>query len=455
MLYLETHDLYHRLAYTRCAIAMKRKIAPRLQLGVLVSAVLIILFATYRSVGDTTKRPHWWSSSNRYNRTFNGDPYHGDPAYLERAPAYIKSILHPLDHSFDRLACPSPEHDRYDYLLHQADTDARPRYFFALDLTSSTKILPRLLGSIIEAVKILGPEHCALSVVEGRSEDGTYEILKALEANLTDIHLQYYLSTSDLDPMQGPKLHEADGPYRIETLARLRNQALEPLTEHPDQFQEDTMVIFVNDVAICMEDILELIHQKELQKAHQVCAMDWSKVGNGGPTFYDVWVARDMNGESFFQIPLNGSWDMAWKLFWSNPRTNEDYYHHRPFQVFSCWNGATVFTAKPFTDNLVRFRAPGPEECYQGEPMLLAKDLWHSGYGRIAVIPSISLEYSTKGARAIKEMKGYTSKWVSWAGEKESIIQWKSDPPERVRCVRNWADQVWIPWNEALGEQYD
>jgi alpha-1,3-mannosyltransferase len=52
-----------------------------------------------------------------------------------------------------------------------------------------------------------------------------------------------------------------------------------------------------------MEDILELIHQRLLQKADMTCAMDWIY---GGATFYDVWVSRAMNGDQFFEVPQSG-----------------------------------------------------------------------------------------------------------------------------------------------------
>lgn len=31
------------------------------------------------------------------------------------------------------------------------------------------------MSSIVEAIRFLGLEHCAILIVEGRSDDGTYE----------------------------------------------------------------------------------------------------------------------------------------------------------------------------------------------------------------------------------------------------------------------------------------
>ena len=141
----------------------------------------------------------------------------------------------------------------------------------------------------------LGPGNCAPSVVEGRSDDGTYEVLKLLGKAMGTIGAQYFFTTNEVDPT-------AEGVGRIQDLAELRNQALWPLRGHGEEFSVNSTVVFINDVAICMEDILELIHQRLYQNADMTCAMDWTYVGLD-PTFYDVWIARGMNGDTFFNIP--------------------------------------------------------------------------------------------------------------------------------------------------------
>lgn len=133
------------------------------------------------------------------------------------------------------------------------------------------------MGSIVEAIRFLGPQNCALSIVEGRSTDGTFEILNLLQENLTEAGIKYYFQSSDINPNQN----------RIQALADLRNLALKPLRDNFDRFSQDATVIFLNDVSICMEDILELIHQRIFQEADMTCAMDWTYVGSD-PTFYDV-----------------------------------------------------------------------------------------------------------------------------------------------------------------------
>jgi alpha-1,3-mannosyltransferase len=299
-------------------------------------------------------------------------------------------------------------------------------------------------------MRFLGPESCALSIVEGRSTDGTFEVLAALRPLIEDLGGLYFFNSTDIDPSQGA---------RIAKLAELRNMALAPILSDPTWYSdEDTNVIFLNDVAICSEDILELLHQRIVQSAAMTCAMDWTYVGEH-PTFYDVWIARDMAGETFFNIPPDGNWDSAWNLFWANDDARARYNAHLPFQVFSCWNGAVVFSAKPILEKVVdpAFHATGPGECFRGEPEVFCKELWKAGHGRIAVVPSVNLEYSDGAARKIKELKGYTRQWVGPDGDPEAAegeaswrIGWVEEPPKLVKCMASYENQTFVPWDEGL-----
>jgi alpha-1,3-mannosyltransferase len=368
----------------------------------------------------------------------------GNSTLLEIAPSYIRAIMTPEDQAFSRLECPAPAGDRYDYLRDNS-TSARPKYFFALDLHQCASLLPRLIGSIVETIRFLGPKSCALSVVEGHSDDGTFEILDLLREHVEGIGTRYFFESNELDPMAD------NGRDRIQALAELRNRAVRPLVDHPDQYSLDSTVVFINDVVLCMEDILELIHQRMYQNADMTCAMDWTYVGRD-PTFYDVWIARGMNGDSFFNIPEDGSWDYAWNLFWNNPKAQEGLHAGRPFQVFSCWNGATAFTAEPMLEQKITFRSAHANECPAGEPKLFCKDMWHHGYGKIAVVPSINLEYSDEAATKIKSAKGYVSKWTNSDGDNTVKIEWETTPPPRIKCIPNYSNQTWVRWDYQLAE---
>lgn len=367
-----------------------------------------------------------------------------EPSANDNITAIIHSILTPSD-STSGLECPPFNKDRYAYLgggsSGSLQSGRLPRYFFALDLHQCVHLLPRLIGSIVETMYFLGPQNCVLSIVEGRSDDGTFEVLDQLRASMQLLGIRYHFKSSDINPL-------AKGGDRIEGLAKLRNLAVRDLIAHPEHYDKDTTVIFSNDISLCMEDILEIIHQRNFQGADQTCAMDWTYVGDN-PTFYDVWIARGMTGDLFFNIPEDGSWDNAWNLFHNDPKAHARWSSSKPFQVFSCWNGITAFTAKPLMEKKIKFRAHKENECFQGEPNLFAKDMWFNGYGKIAVVPSVNVEYSDEGTKKIKALKGYTSKHVANEGD-DIKIEWEISPPEKVKCMPDYRHQTFVAWDEGL-----
>jgi alpha-1,3-mannosyltransferase len=297
---------------------------------------------------------------------------------------------------------------------------------------------------VFEAIRFLGPASCALSIVEGNSPDGTAEVLAALEPHLTKLGIRtFFTLNTALDPL-------SEGSDRFSSLASLRNMALRPLITNPSSFHvdDDVTVVFINDVAICPDDILELVHQRVHQAADMACAMDW--IGDPPAIFYDVYVARAINGDLFFEIPAGVSWARAKDLFWNEPVARERFGRHEPFQVYACWNGAVVFTAKPVIEGKVGFRAARKEkgECHTGEPGLFCKDMWFEGYGRIMVVPSVSLEYSVETGERIKASKGFTSGWVT-ESDGGAKVEWLP-PPDQVKCMPTFDKQNWRPWNETL-----
>lgn len=373
---------------------------------------------------------------------------------VEEGIRYLQAIWDPSDVQFPRLSCPAPTNGRYDYLKASSvkatsNHEIKPTYFFALDLYNCAQLLPCLLGTLFETIRFLGPSNCALSIVEGRSHDGTYEILSAIRPLLRALNTTYYFTTNNIDPKAG------SGVDRVEALAILRNQALHPLLDFPERHAEDTTVLFINDVALCMEDILELIHQRIVQDADMTCAMDWIF---GGADFYDVWVSRAMNGDQFFEIPQSGSWEFAENLFWNEPKAKTRFEAKQPFQVYACWNGATAFTAKPIMEQKVKFRTVhrGTDECYMGEPTLFCKDMWKEGYGKIAVVPSVNVGYDDEESIKVKDRRGRVGETVEKEKERKQtldLIAWESEPPAVVKCVPTYEQPIWVPWDQGLKEK--
>jgi hypothetical protein len=183
-----------------------------------------------------------------------------DPERMKIVSQFLNAIMDPKDRTFPRLRCPRPIKERYEILRRRRNFatrwDSPPRrWFFALNLYQCSHVLPRLMASVVEAIRFLRPEDCVLSIVGGRSNDGTTEILAKLREEIEAMNVTYYFSTSDVDPLKS-------GNDRITELAILRNLVLDPLVRQPELYDPDTTVIFLNDVSICTDDILELVYQK-------------------------------------------------------------------------------------------------------------------------------------------------------------------------------------------------
>ncbi|KAK8088788.1 alpha-1-3-mannosyltransferase [Apiospora hydei] len=376
----------------------------------------------------------------------------GETRILSQAEttAYVKSILDPKETHTSRLQCPLPDPRRYGHLKSRYARKSPVHYHFALNIRQCLNLLPQLLGSVVEAIRFLGPEQCALSIIEGNSKNGTPEVLAALRRELGKLmgdRVRIVLG-DNIDPVS----LGSPGGARFSRLAELRNMALQPLVQHAERYAEEATVIFVNDVAICTEDILELVHQRRALRADMTCAMDWVVGDDGRSLFYDSYIARAANGDLFFDIPPEtGSFGHGVDgLFWNEPVARARLEAHLPFQVFSCWNGAVSFAARPILERKLAFRTAREDlgECYGGEPQLFCKDMAFQGYGKIAVVPSVNLEYSIEKGETLKRLKGFVSSLVEDDGTKDAIT-WQP-PPDQVKCMPTFNNQYWRPWNDTL-----
>lgn len=191
-----------------------------------------------------------------------------------KVSTFVNAIFDPNDTSTERLSCPGFNFDRYAHLQVPAGEHLK-KYFFALNLRQCADLLPRLMGSVLEAMQFLGPENTVLSIVEGNSDDGTLEILSALKGQLADLGIRYYLRRDGLDPLGGSD--------RIGNLALLRSMAVEPLRNSRNEtastlelpgadllFDDDAVVVFLNDVAACTEDISMYL------SCDSSCRLKWS-----------------------------------------------------------------------------------------------------------------------------------------------------------------------------------
>ncbi|RDK47080.1 hypothetical protein M752DRAFT_69607 [Aspergillus phoenicis ATCC 13157] len=343
-----------------------------------------------------------------------------------------------------KLDCPATISPRYADLPVRASNSffSKPKikYFFALDLYQSAHIMLPLMGTIVETMRFLGPEYCALSIVEGRSTDGTYDILNRLKSEMAAMGVRYYLSTSDLNP----KAIWAD---RIKHLSTLRNQALAPLVSAGagkfKPYAADATILFINDVVLCVEDLLELLYQHRQQDARMTCAFDWNAAG--GP-FYDSWVSRSMSGNLFFEITHDARYWLTQDMFFDDQPNQQRYARKLPVQVYSCWGGMVILDAAPFVQRKLEFRNHKEGECHMGEPTLLAKDMWGQGLGKILAVPSVNVAYEYKATREAKDGQGYVHNVIESADYKagKELVVWDKEPPVRIKCMPLFNQQSWV-----------
>ncbi len=75
--------------------------------------------------------------------------------------------------------------------------------------------------------------------------------------------------------------------------------------------------------------------------------------------------------------------------------------------------------------------------------------MWHHGNVKLAVVLSVNLENYEKAAKMIKELKKCASDWAE-KEEGDQLIEWEIKPPDQVKCMSSYADQVLVPGDEAL-----
>lgn len=246
------------------------------------------------------------------------------------------------------------------------------RYLFALVVQDAQEVLPDTLTRIIEAIAILGPNECHLSIVDHGSTDGTKQMIKVLTGYLDRYNREQeeglssegVLDRTADDSDNNKSKRKQRIMYTIITmanqdnspanLARVKNLALSPM--FPRSVSEpssqgatptfDRVVFFEAAVVTCTEDILELVYQSQMQDADLVCGIDLrAKDTDGesaGVAVLDSLATRDILGR-----PLGSGKD----TFSSDPDTLAHFKKRIPFQAATCWSGAVAIRASLLTSS--------------------------------------------------------------------------------------------------------
>ncbi|KAJ2037277.1 hypothetical protein H4S03_003075 [Coemansia sp. S3946] len=259
--------------------------------------------------------------------------------------------------------------------------------FVAINLYNSEKLLPNMATQLLALADTLGRTRIFISIYENGSRDRTKEILKRFNETLNTLAIAHRIITDDM-----PKPKQV---HRIEYLAKVRNSALEPLYSSSIKYGR---VVYLNDMFFCLTDLLELVFQSLVHRAHLTCAEDFELV-HGSLAFYDTWVARDILGHAFKKQPFNIADDGAAKAAQTRGR---------PFQVQCCWNGIAVIDAHVFRGkNALRFRRSTADECSASECSLLCNDMWAIGFKRAVVVPRVKLSYDIVTRDLLREPYNY------------------------------------------------
>lgn len=403
-----------------------------------------------------------------------GDPLAPDPSEHYHAAGLVDALMRryrTLDVNAAHPIC-NLTTSRYDSWLETSfidrDTDAR-RVSIAINLHNSQSILPSLSAALIESIQLLSHTHyVVLSIFENGSRDQTRAMLQDLAAALTVSGL------SELTIRSLPLISAYAISDRVTVLAALRNEALRPLLPA----MGNGTVLFINDVVTCASDLLELLLQHDLQKADMVMSTDWwqpSKSWFGrrrdfGPQFYDVWVARGINGKLVYPFksrgysPIFTTGNAARDLL----NTQDVDIHNRwlrglPLPMYSGWNGAVAISGSLFVDAGMRFRASGTSgwrgadsagnpgawgrlvsqpsyletDCAESECALLARDLWSliERPARMVLAPQSRTAYSLADWRLVQESLPIESRLSEYFSHEEHIDWTSVSAPQSVQCV--------------------
>ena len=264
-------------------------------------------------------------------------------------------------------------------------------FYITAMIVNMEGIIVNFIEEMKKLIYYLGKENVILSIVEnGDSNDKTRKYLTEFKAYLdrNKIVNKFVLRKEVEDPRK--KIHPfyRYGPLRIIFFSILRNKCLDFIYEIPNLDFDNTKVIFFNDIYYKYEDIINLISTNN-EDYDAVCALDFISY------FHDRWVSIDLDGNSLLK-------DFPFII---NKEAQDLVLNHKPFRVFSCWNGVIVFTASPLKNKTLQFRYTRNKEKrkyklnnvlkvnYESECTYLHIDLFNLGYTKKFINPEVRVTY--------------------------------------------------------------
>ena len=268
-------------------------------------------------------------------------------------------------------------------------------FYITAMIANMEGIIINFIEEMKKLIYYLGKENIIISIVEnGDSKDKTRYFLREFKAFLdkSKIINKFMLTKEIEDPRKklnsSRKHRHLRDKLRIQFYSLLRNKCLNLIYEIPNLDFDNTRIIFFNDIYYKYEDIINLLSTNK-EDYDAVCALDFSK------HFYDRWVSIDLDGNSL----------LKYFPFITNKEAQDLILNHKPFRVFSCWNGVTVFTASPLKNKTLQFRYKKNKEkikyqinncrnvSYESECTYLHIDLFSLGYTKKFINPEVRVTY--------------------------------------------------------------
>ena len=273
-----------------------------------------------------------------------------------------------------------------------------------------------------------------VSIYESGSTDATQAWLRELENALQQIGVpsKIHIGGSDRGSYAG----------RIEHLAALRNEALRPMLDGAESWDE---VVYLNDVFFCAEGVIEMLLSGRESNADMVCSTDY--VGASPECddddcadlrLYDIWVAHGYSGKKFENDPP----------YMRERKVRPRHKSGRPYPVMSCWNGMVVMNANLFQQAGLRFRPATSLECSASECELICRDMWAIGRNKIMITPNVQTAYELPiFERAYSRLHDRRSKdqvvWSDRLARSERSFVAMLNPP----TVRSWGLTEPVKWD--------
>jgi len=261
------------------------------------------------------------------------------------------------------------------------------RYLLAANFHNSAAVLPSFLLQVLRLALLLPQGHLAISVYESGSSDTSRVWLSLLHHLLLPLQLQHNIT---LGGSLSPRQHL----QRIQLLAALRNAAIEPWLTPPPQPQqqqqqqhqqqqrdagerqghghaagvsassaagsvelsyrlpgqwEPDVIVYANDVFLCVEDILRL----SLHGAHIACGMDfydapWMAPAAAAAAAADAHGGKGAAGAAagHQQGTANSSSSSSSMLLLTGPEVDDDFFDPSTGQLMpisSSQNSSSIF----------------------------------------------------------------------------------------------------------------